>query len=57
MERLASDVDPGEILSWSIVMCFEEPGSYQVGLDLVAELATWFETAGSAPVRIAVQVE
>jgi hypothetical protein len=44
-------------LSWSIELRFEEPGSYQVELDLVAELITWFETAGSAPVRIVVQVE
>jgi SAM-dependent methyltransferase len=51
------DVEPGEQLSWSIELCFEEPGSYQVDLDLVAELITWFETMGSAPVRIAVRVE
>jgi hypothetical protein len=55
--RAPRDIEPGENLSWSIEMCFEEPGSYQVELDLVAELITWFETAGSTPVRIAVQVE
>lgn len=55
--RAPADVEPGETLSWSIELRFEEPGSYQVELDLVAELITWFETAGSAPVRIAVQVE
>lgn len=55
--RAPRDIEPGENLSWSIELCFEEPGSYQVELDLVAELITWFETAGSAPVRITVQVE
>jgi SAM-dependent methyltransferase len=55
--RAPRDVEPGENLSWSIELRFEERGSYMVELDLVAELITWFETAGSAPVRIAVQVE
>lgn len=53
----ARDVEPGETLRWSIELRFEEPGSYWVELDLVAEFITWFETAGSAPVRIDVQVE
>jgi len=55
--RAPRDVEPGETLNWSIELRFEEPGSYQVELDLVAELITWFETAGSAPLRIDVQAE
>jgi ubiquinone/menaquinone biosynthesis C-methylase UbiE len=54
--RTRRDVEPGESLPWSIELRFEQPGSYLVELDLVAELITWFEMAGSAPVRIAVEV-
>lgn len=55
--RSARDIEPGETLSWPIELRFEQPGSYQVELDLVAEFITWFETVGSVPVRIKVQVE
>ena len=53
---LPQDVAPGETFNQTIPLSFDRPGRYRVALDLVAEHVCWFESVGSQPLWITVEV-
>lgn len=53
---LDKDVLPGETISETAEIGFEEPGVYLLCFDLVSEFNLWFKEAGSEPVYVEVRV-
>lgn len=53
---LPKSVEPGERLTMSVTLPSLPAGRYGVVLDLVVEGVTWFETVGSTPVRLNVEI-
>jgi hypothetical protein len=54
---LPAPVLPGQTIALDIEVPLPGPGSYRMAFDLVAEGVTWFETVGSKPVEITVEVK
>jgi ubiquinone/menaquinone biosynthesis C-methylase UbiE len=54
--HLPYDVSPGGGAAVDVSFTIQEPGTYQVELDLVSERVAWFAQAGSKPLRLQVDV-
>jgi hypothetical protein len=55
---LAAPLPPGQSASLTVqVTAPSQPGKYQLQLDLVQELVSWFDTKGAARLMVPVQVK
>ncbi len=55
--RIPEQIEPGEAFEGEIPIAPKKPGRYWLKLDLVAERVCWFESLGSEPIWIEVDVE
>lgn len=53
---LPGDLEPGAAVTVPVSIVFDEPGEYEVTLDLLDERIVWFETLGLVPPRLHVTV-
>jgi hypothetical protein len=51
------EILPGEQVLKEVSLTLPQKGDYQLDVDLVSENITWFEHAGSTPIRVHVAVE
>ena len=54
--RFPTEMEPGDRFEGDIPIFVDRPGRYWLKLDLVAELVCWFESVGSEPILIEVNV-
>ncbi len=50
-------VEPGDTFVANIGVRFDSPGRYKLAVDMVSELICWFETVGSIPRLVAINVD
>jgi hypothetical protein len=55
-DSIPEDVRPGAGVEALATIRIDQPGTYRLGFDLVAEGVTWFETLGSKPCYVTVTV-
>ena len=54
--RFPSEMEPGDRFEGDIPIFVDRPGRYWLKIDLVAELVGWFESIGSEPILIEVNI-
>jgi hypothetical protein len=54
--RFSSEMEPGDRFEGDIPIFVDRPGRYWLKIDLVAELVGWFESIGSKPILIEVNI-
>lgn len=55
--NLRADVPPGDNIAVEAVITLDQPGTYRLQVDLVAEGVTWFENVGSVPAELSIVVD